>query len=325
VKRLSPIAAATVRGCGALIAPRGTLLVLIFHRVLPQRDPLLWGEPDVEEFATQMDVLRATCNVLPLSEGVQRLQRGSLPPRAACITFDDGYANNLTHAARVLRERRMPATVFVATGYLGGGRMWNDTVIEAVRNAGSELDLSALGLGRLELPDSAARRRAIESIIGELKYRPPQERLAKSLEIAARVGKELPADLMLTEPQVAELAGQGVEIGAHTVTHPILARIDAETAKQEICASKSALEAITRGPVRLFAYPNGRPRRDYEREHVDMVRNAGFDAAVSTAWGAAYRQSDLFQLPRMTPWERTPLRYAARLLYTLRQTRVESA
>ncbi len=325
MKKLSPIAAAVVRGCGALVGPRSTLLVLIFHRVLPQRDALLWDEPDVDEFAAQMDILRATCNVLPLSEALQRLQRSALPPRAACITFDDGYANNLTHAAPVLRKRGLPATVFVATGYLGGGRMWNDTVIESVRNAEGELDLSALGLGRFELPDTAARRRAIESILTELKYWPPHERLAKSLEIAARVGKDLCPDLMLTESQVGELAGQGVEIGAHTVTHPILARVDAETAKREICASKAALEAIVSGPVRLFAYPNGRPGRDYEREHVEMVRNAGFDAAVSTAWGAAHRNSDLFQIPRMTPWERTPLRYAARLLYTYRQTRVDLA
>src|SRR6185436_8358647 len=132
---LSGFSAALMRGVGNVVAPggaRGSLLVLIFHRVLPQPDPLMPGEPDTAAFASQMDVIRATCTVLPLSAAVEQLYSGSLPERATCITFDDGYANNLTMAAPILQARGLPATVFVATSFLNGGRMWNDTVIESV-------------------------------------------------------------------------------------------------------------------------------------------------------------------------------------------------
>ena len=71
---------------------------------------------------------------------------------------------------------------------------------------------------------------------------------------------------------------------------------------------------MTGQPVTLFAYPNGRPGRDYGDGHVQMVKDAGFQAAVSTRWAPAMRDSDPFQLPRFTPWDVTPGRFLARLL-----------
>ncbi len=324
--RLSAPGAAAIRACGKLLAPgggRGTLLVLIFHRVLPEPDPLLPGEPDVVAFAAQADLIAAICRVLPLQEAVDRLYSGSLPERAACITFDDGYANNLTQAAPILKSRGLPATVFVATSFLNGGRMWNDQVIESVRHARGELDLTSLGLGRHGLEDVPARRRAIDALIGALKYSDPHERAAQAAAIAERVGSD-GNDLMLTEEQVRQLRREGVDIGAHTVTHPILVAAAADDARREIAASKSILESMIGEPVTLFAYPNGRPRRDYAREHVEMVRQAGFSAAVSTAWGACRRASDRFQLPRMLPWDTSALKFAARLLRTHRAAPAES-
>jgi hypothetical protein len=78
-------------------------------------------------------------------------------------------------------------------------------------------------------------------------------------------------------------------------------------------AGRVALEKITGAPVRLFAYPNGRPLRDYRPEHAAMAREVGFDAAVSAAWGAARAGDDLFQLPRFTPWDRPNWRFGLRL------------
>jgi hypothetical protein len=75
--------------------------------------------------------------------------------------------------------------------------------------------------------------------------------------------------------------------------------------------------------VRLFAYPNGKPGRDYSREHVDMVRELGFEAAVSTAWGVGHAASDPYQLPRFTPWDKTPGRFALRLLHNTFRTGAE--
>jgi peptidoglycan/xylan/chitin deacetylase (PgdA/CDA1 family) len=327
MKRLSQLEATLVRAGGSMLAPggaRGSLLVLIYHRVLPAPDPMLSGEPDVAAFTSQMDVIRDTCHVLPLAEAVERLAAGSLPPRAACITFDDGYANNCTLAAPVLHARGMPATVFVASGFIGNGRMFNDTVIESVRRATGVLDLTDLGLGRHELVDMPARLRAVDAILKSLKYLEQPARLAKAEAIAERAGQALPQDLMMSEDQIRQLGSFGIDVGAHTVSHPILARLDAATAKREIEASKSALEAIVGARLRTFAYPNGRPGQDYEASHVEMVRAAGFSAAVSTAWGAAERGSDRYQIPRMLPWDRSALRFALRLMRTHRSARADA-
>ncbi len=327
MKQLSPWTAAFLKRLATLVAGYGgdSLLVLVFHRVLPEPDPLLNEDPDVADFAAQMDVVRATCTVLPLAEAIERLYKRSLPPNAACITFDDGYANNLTYAAPVLVEKGLPATVFVTTGFLEGGRMWNDTVIESVRRARGELDLNSIGLGRFQLQDVAARRNASQSLRRKLKYLDPEERGQKTLQIAEIVGRELPEGLMLSASQVKQLVQKGIDVGAHTVSHPILARVDDAMARSEIFASKATLEAVTGTRVELFAYPNGQPQRDYARRHVDMVREAGFTAAVSSAWGACHAGSDRFQLPRMKPWETSRVGFVGRLIYTRRAKREETA
>ena len=117
--------------------------------------------------------------------------------------------------------------------------------------------------------------------------------------------------------QVRQLHQAGMEIGGHTVNHPIIARLPAPAARQEIADGKAALEAMIGAPVRLFAYPNGKPGQDYQAEHVAMVKQLGFDAAVSTSWGAARAGSDLFQLPRFTPWDRDQLRFTLRMMKNL--------
>jgi peptidoglycan/xylan/chitin deacetylase (PgdA/CDA1 family) len=297
----------------------GSLLVLTYHRVLLESDPLLPGEPDVVEFAAQMEMLAGVFNIIGLPEARERLVRRSLPPRAMCITFDDGYANNCEVALPVLRERGIPATVFVTTGFLNGGRMFNDTVIEAIRRAGAELDLTPLGLGRHELPDVAARRRAIDQVLPAIKHLDPEERQARAEHIAEIVGTRLPDDLMMTDEQVRKLADAGVEIGAHTVRHPVLTRVTPERARFELVESRRRLQAITGRSVTTFAYPNGRPVSDYDASHVALVRESGFELAVSTAPGAASPPCDLFQIPRTSPWGGASLRTALRLALSFRQ------
>jgi peptidoglycan/xylan/chitin deacetylase (PgdA/CDA1 family) len=313
--------------CSALSLRRRSesLLVLIFHRVLAAPDSILRGDPDAATFAAQMDLLRELFTVVPLGEALDRLAQGSLPPRAVSITFDDGYANNCEIAAPILAERGMSATFFIATGYLEGGRMWNDTVIESIRRAPQALDLDSLGgLGRYDLTSPAARANAAEAVIGKLKYHPPADRERKAREIAAYIGQPLPDDLMMTHAQVRRLLELGMELGAHTVTHPILAQVAPEEARREIADSRAQLEAIIRIPVRLFAYPNGRPVQDYGPEHVKLVRAAGFDHAVSTSWGCARTGEDRFQVPRIAPWDQTALRYGARMALTYAARRAQT-
>jgi hypothetical protein len=158
------------------LSPAGSkarLSILIYHRVLPETDPLFPDEATVETFDTQLALLKAVFNVLPLPEAVARLKAGTLPSRAACITFDDGYADNVTYALPILQEYGLHATFFIATAYLNGGRMFNDTVIESIRRCCLDrLELSNLGLGIHVLSSNAEKSQAIETILPRVKYLP---------------------------------------------------------------------------------------------------------------------------------------------------------
>jgi peptidoglycan/xylan/chitin deacetylase (PgdA/CDA1 family) len=312
------------RRAAALASGRGeqaSLAILIFHRVVAQRDPLVPSEPDAATFAELLRLLAQNFTALRLTDAVARLRAGTLPPRALCITFDDGYANNHDVALPILKAQGIPATVFVAPGFLNGGRMFNDTLIEALRRAPAQFDLSAEGLGVLQLPDAAARMRAVGTVIAALKHLPPDERLRAAQRIAERCGAPLPNDLMMSDEQVRQLHRAGIEIGAHTMTHPILTRIDADSARREIADSKHTLEALLGAPVTMFAYPNGRPHQDYAAEHVRLAKECGFDCALSTAWGSATGQADFWQLPRLAPWDASAPRYVARIVRGYRQRR----
>ncbi len=304
----------------SLLSPGGRrgLSILIYHRVLPQKDPLFPGEVDRTEFSAQMALVKSRFHVLPLLEAVRRTKDGTLPPRAAAITFDDGYADNAEVALPVLQQHGVNATFFVATGFLNGGRMWNDSVIELVRHApAGVLDATALGLGAHPLQSIGDRQRAIPALIGQLKYLPMAERLAMVERLVALVGVALPADLMMTDGQVRKLHAAGMGIGAHTVNHPILARLPDAQARDEIARGKLALEDIIGATVPLFAYPNGKPGEDYAARHVAMARELRFEGAVSTAWGSSRGKPDPFQLPRFTPWDRSRLRFLLRLARNL--------
>jgi peptidoglycan/xylan/chitin deacetylase (PgdA/CDA1 family) len=98
------------------------------------------------------------------------------------------------------------------------------------------------------------------------------------------------------------------------VSHPILARLTDEQALQEIGNSKQFLENLLGERIGLFAYPNGKPGEDYSPQTVEVVRSLGFDAAVSTQWGASCQGDDMLQIKRFTPWDKTQFRFGLRLL-----------
>ncbi|MGH8728535.1 MAG: polysaccharide deacetylase family protein [Burkholderiales bacterium] len=305
-----------LRAAGTLLSPAGPrarLTVLIYHRVLREIDPMFPEEVNAAQFESQIVALTGNFTVLPLAEAVERLKRKSLPPRAAAITFDDGYADNYEIAFPILRRHKVTATFFIASGFLDGGRMWNDTVIEAIRAAPApELDLAPWG--KLDLRTWEARGRSAFSLLARLKHLEFNERAEAVEHIAAEIKESLPGNLMMTSAQVRELHASGMGMGAHTAHHPILARLNSTQARAEIADGRAQLQEIIRAPVALFAYPNGKPQHDYTAEHVEMVKELGFSAAFSTAWGVARGASDFYQLPRFTPWDKTPVRFVFRLL-----------
>lgn len=307
-----------------LVSKRGgvqRLSIFVFHRVHETPDPLFPSEIDIATFDRMLGWVGAWFRVLPLDVAIERMRQGRLPSGSAALTFDDGYADNLTRALPVLQRHEMNATLFVATHFIDGGRMWNDSVIESIRGTRkSILPLSDIGLGDVVVRTTDEKRAALARLIPAIKHLPPTERTAAVNLVADISDTHLPDDLMMSSTQLKAWRDAGQGIGAHTVNHPILSKTPLDVARNEITGSRDRLEALLDQPVRLFAYPNGRPGQDYLPEHVRLVSEAGFDAAVSTTWGAASRESGLFELPRFTPWDRTRFRFGGRLLQNLLQS-----
>lgn len=299
----------------------GRLSVLVLHRVLPEHDPLFPEAIDAQRFDQMCGWLRSMFNTLALDQAVRLIAAGRLPRRALCITFDDGYADNLQVAMPILKRHGLSATFFIATGFLDGGCMWNDRVTEAFRlTTEPSLDLHSL-LGDPQAVYAtnrpAQRRAALEATIDKIKYLPPPERLAMADAIAGLARVKLPTNLMMTSAQLLALHRSGMQVGAHTVSHPILTTLSATQMRQEMADSKVFLEQLLGEPVPLFAYPNGKPGTDFNATSVSMAREVGFEAAVTTAKGAATHHTDLLQLPRFTPWDRSRWRFGLRMTTTL--------
>ena len=192
--------------------------------------------------------------------------------------------------------------------------MWNDIVIAALRNTTAEqLDFTELGLGIHRLGDHKDRVFAIENLLTGLKKLNPKSRNAAVDEILAVSGVQRPTGMMMTPAQIKSLTDAGMEVGGHTISHPILSTLTQQQARMEISGGKERLEKITGKAVELFAYPNGRPDQDFSGEHVKLLKELDFIAAVTTANGVARPNTDPFLLPRFTPWDRTATRFTLRL------------
>lgn len=312
-------AAGAAIGALARLGGKSGLMVLIYHRVLPEPDPMLPDVPDAAMFAVQMEVISRYFRVAPLQQALDELQQGRLPAPTVAVTFDDGYADNLEVALPVLQRFDVPATVFVAPGFLDGGLMFNDAITEIFRQAPAGwFDLQPFGLGGWQLDDWASRRHAANKLTLQIKYQTLAERQSLIARLAQHAGASLPGKLMLSSDQLRQLHQSDlIDIGAHTVNHPILARLDDAAAEAEIRASKAQLEYLLGESVELFAYPNGKPGNDYLPQHVAQVQRAGFRYALSTSEGVARNRNARFEVPRLGSWDRTPMRFLARMCLLL--------
>ncbi len=310
---LMPAAKAVMGAVDAFAGAR--LSIVIFHRVLPGPDPLFPGEMHAARFDALCAELARRFRVMTLRDAMAARHASKLPARALVITFDDGYADNATVALPILQRHGLQASFFVATGFLDGGRMWNDTVIEALRRtAEPRVNLPQLGLVDCPMETTSQRRAAIGCVLPLIKYMNLQQREQALHALVTALGQPaLPSDLMMRSEQVLQLHRAGMEIGGHTVRHPILRAIDDDDARAEIRDGRERLQAITSAPVESFAYPNGGPDRDYDLRHVAMVRDAGFSTAVSTATGVVTASADQYQLPRFSPWDEDAGRWVLRL------------
>ncbi|WP_199610387.1 polysaccharide deacetylase family protein [Flocculibacter collagenilyticus] len=300
---------------GSALFAKGKLSILIYHQVLEQPDNMRPTEPDAAVFRWQMSLVKRYFTPLSLTDAIQHLKNNTLPSNAICVTFDDGYENNLTVAQPILNELGIPATVYVATGFSQGENMFNDRIIDLIGDlANSQIDLTSIRQGVVALDSWQARRATATSVINAVKYLPIEQRKQLINQLYQDNGKtEYPARMMSAE-QVAELSALGVEIGAHTVEHPILKSLSIEQQQWQIEHSQHELEAWIKKPVNHFAYPNGKFGADYSLDTVKCVKSCNFHSAVTTHRGISQSGSDLFQLNRFTPWDKSPLKFHLRLV-----------
>ncbi len=322
---LTAVARGSNSASGLIGRPR--LNILVFHRVHAQSDPLFPGEVDAVRFDRMMSAVSEVFQVMPLRTAVQHLASSTLPRSALAITFDDGYADNAEIALPILKRHGLPATFYVATGFLDGGRMWNDTVIECFRHTNRPtVDLTAMGLGVVPTETPAQKRAGIDCTIPIVKYVDLKARQESLQMLHDACGRPPLSDrLMMTRSQVVSLHSAGMEVGAHTVNHPILTTLPDDAAEQELLTGKLELERIIQASVRALAYPNGKPGRDYDARHVAMARSLGFESAVTTSVGVSRYGDDVLQLPRFTPWDRSMSKWLARLLLNQRHVKFETA
>ncbi|MCP5264929.1 MAG: polysaccharide deacetylase family protein [Burkholderiaceae bacterium] len=295
--------------------PEARLSVLLYHRVLDRPDPLRPTTPDAEMFGRHMRWLCDQFSVMSLTEAVDRLREGSLPPRAAAVTFDDGYRDNATNAAPILRDAGLSATVFVNTAYLDGRVPFFELITDLVRGFdGERLDLEDWGLGCHEMGTDDQRSSAIDAICGQLKYLAGDRCDRYVAEIAQREGVPITGDLMLDEAALGTLVDAGLEIGSHGHDHFILSTLSPHEARDQLARSRDIIASMTGAAPRFYAYPNGKRGIDFDDTHIEMVKDAGYDAAFAADDGVCCSTEQLFSLPRFGPWATNGLRFKTQML-----------
>jgi peptidoglycan/xylan/chitin deacetylase (PgdA/CDA1 family) len=259
------------------------------------------------DFEQQVRYFARHYRVLPLPEATAAIRgRRSLPPNSMCLTFDDGYADNL-EAARTLRRHGLTATFYITAGCLAGEapfwlaelryllpRIRQPRV--ALTSAGRTVEVDLRPGMNWNGPARAIGRLFKSITIDE------RERLRDELRRLADAG-DAPSP-MLTWDQVREMHGLGMTIGSHTLTHPNLPSAGLDAATNEIHGARARLEQEIGGPVTMFSYPNGGAERYVTAELQAVVREAGYEAATTSANGFATLDSNPYALERVQVAER---------------------
>ena len=264
----------------------------------------------VARLRQQLLYLRRRYHVVPLERVVAHYAQGRpLPPYPAALTIDDGYRSTYTLAYPVLRALGLPATLFVATDFVGrGAPLLYDRVEYALGHTPERsVTLAADGKAAVLPLGTAAQRaaavgrvRALLRDLGEEGRRRLVEELERRAGVALRLDGAPPALYApLTWDEVREMAAGGlVTVGSHTCTHPSLARVPLDAARREVVRSRQAVEREVGSPCRLFSYPYGGPG-DVNAAVRALVREAGYAGAVATLSALNGRDADPFALCRV--------------------------
>jgi peptidoglycan/xylan/chitin deacetylase (PgdA/CDA1 family) len=227
----------------------GRLTVLAYH-----------GVDDPASFGRQLDHLVRTMRPVSLEEVVAAAgRRGALPPRAFLITFDDGHRSVLDAGVPLLRERGLPAAVFMVAGLLDTDQPFWWAEVERLHAQGGRAGAWP-DLGPAEL-------------VRRLKTVPDAERLAVIADLRRTAAGPAPSMAQLRREELPALEAAGVSVGNHTVSHPCLPRCDDAKAAAEVADAHRILEdALGRAPT-AFAYPNG----DWDERAERALAAAGYE------------------------------------------------
>lgn len=278
--------------------PTGTL-VLLYHRVARlDRDPYRFAvQPD--RFAQQCDILRRHCDVVPLRDA-----HGAA--RQVAITFDDGYADNSQEACAILAAAGLPATFFITAGPLGErAEAWWDRLEQIVTGyspAGGHIDIE-IGGRRLwaDIRSPLARTRAHFALYWRMRPLPPHVIESMLVQLQSQLNTRAVDRETHRWMNVEELrtlsATPGVDIGAHTATHPLLASLPPAEQRHEIHGSRQRLEEILGKRVTLFSYPYG-SHDAFDAVTVQLVRESGYTRACTGIGGLARPDDTPLLIPR---------------------------
>lgn len=293
---------------------RRSLVVLCYHRVLPpdalpEPYPLAELVVTPEALAQHASLCRTLYDCLPLREAVQRLRSDGTPDKPLLsFTFDDGYWDNVTHAAPVLEAHGVRGTFFVVTGLLGTQTApWYDQLARAVVRLA---DRTVPELSKHPTHDDLAGKWIAEHfrhrhglrlghIVSDAKRLAPPVREEAIRRLNAAVGSlgafDTHQDRLMTPDDARRLAAAGHEVASHTRTHPLLPQLTDEEALAELAGSRDDLAALIGGPVSSLAYPNG----SYDGRVAGLARRAGYAVAVTMRAGLNRPDADGLELGRV--------------------------
>ncbi|BCA54463.1 hypothetical protein W02_16030 [Nitrospira sp. KM1] len=308
---------------------RSKALILLYHRTSEvETDPQLLSVTP-KHFSDHLAHLVKRYSVMSLDELVcARLARRDIPDRTIAVTFDDGYADNLTEAMPLLERFNVPATVFVAGLAFDDQPFWWDELesiflrpstlpsafnlrvgsVDCRRELNSAAQYREAEFARYRNwdvlnPDAPTPRHALyRDLCVMLKQASPSQRSAAMRTIrewSGRSNTRYRGHRRLTAREIKDLAsGYVVRVGAHTVSHAALATLSLQEQRKEIFDSRDDLEKILGEAPKSFAYPFG-CKTDYSSDTVSLVRSAGFELACSNYPGIVTAGVDKYQLPRM--------------------------
>lgn len=273
------------------IVARSHLTALCYHRVVRASDAGFQGyKPTInaseEAFAQQMDYLRTNYDPISLKDLAASVETGCrLPARPVLVTFDDGYRDNAEVAWPIMRERGVPAVIFLATDYIGTGRPFIWDLAAYLFSIVPETHADVPLIGPKRLATVSERECATAEWVNAMKRLPGAKRTEAIVNLSVALGVDLPDQavfrrLYMDWSEVKTLALQGVEFGGHTCSHPILTSIPDDEGRREIEESIKHVTEVLGRETLGFAYPNG-SSKDFSEAHEDAVMRSGVPLAFS--------------------------------------------